>query len=770
MSSINNLLSKFRQHFSRGDEKKSDKGQNLLPKIILGVIFVGVTVLFFPHSASYRFANLSEGSVSDQEIIAPFTFYIMKGENELKRDREKAIQQVLPVFIRDDSVAAQALKKFDQIITDILTIRIVKEPDTRKLMELRQIAKENNIILSDKNLEFFLRSNIVSRHSARSKSSKIDLERYFQILRGILEDIYTVGILDIDKKDIPFSHQQILVQENGKFVEQKAKYLYDLEEAKTQIVEKLRAHFQEVGDSVKVGYALLIPMLKSNIIYDSNETQRRIRAAIAQVPIVKGTILKGERIIDSHQRVTKEHVEILHSLAKALEEREASGGWLKLLLNYLGRIAIVIIALLPLTIFLLRQRPTIFWDDRLLIMITTTMLFLLFLTFIVLHYGLSKFVVPVVVLPMVLTIYFDSRVGFVSAISLILLIGILCGNDLDIVIVSVFATTMALTSLSFFRHRKRLANSVLFIGGGYLFSICTLGLLRQIPLTELLQHCGNGVINGILTPIITYGFIMFFDSIFDVTSEFKLLELSDMNSPLLKMLAVRAPGTYHHSLLVSNLSEAAAEAIGANALLAKVGAYYHDIGKIFMPEYFVENQQTGKNPHDKLSPWVSSLILVNHVRKGIELAEEHKLPTAIKAFIMEHHGQSLMKYFYDKALRQKNSKSINEADFHYPGRRPTTKETGIVMLADSVEAFSRSIKEPNVGKIRNAVRGIIDERIRSGELDDCPLTVKELTIIAESFNKILLGVYHARIEYPVQQEPIEPKVTTKKSKVSLVES
>ncbi|OQX60623.1 hypothetical protein B5M50_00555 [candidate division KSB1 bacterium 4484_219] len=679
MSSINNLLSKFRQHFSRGDEKKSDKGQNLLPKIILGVIFVGVTVLFFPHSASYRFANLSEGSVSDQEIIAPFTFYIMKGENELKRDREKAIQQVLPVFIRDDSVAAQALKKFDQIITDILTIRIVKEPDTRKLMELRQIAKENNIILSDKNLEFFLRRNIVSKHSARSKSSKIDLERYFQILRGILEDIYTVGILDIDKKDIPFSHQQILVQENGKFVEQKAKYLYDLEEAKT-------------------------------------------------------------------------------------------GGWLKLLLNYLGRIAIVIIALLPLTIFLLRQRPTIFWDDRLLIMITTTMLFLLFLTFIVLHYGLSKFVVPVVVLPMVLTIYFDSRVGFVSAISLILLIGILCGNDLDIVIVSVFATTMALTSLSFFRHRKRLANSVLFIGGAYFISICTLGLLRQIPLTELLQHCGNGVINGILTPIITYGFIMFFDSIFDVTSEFKLLELSDMNSPLLKMLAVRAPGTYHHSLLVSNLSEAAAEAIGANALLAKVGAYYHDIGKIFMPEYFVENQQTGKNPHDKLSPWVSSLILVNHVRKGIELAEEHKLPTAIKAFIMEHHGQSLMKYFYDKALRQKNSKSINEADFHYPGRRPTTKETGIVMLADSVEAFSRSIKEPNVGKIRNAVRGIIDERIRSGELDDCPLTVKELTIIAESFNKILLGVYHARIEYPVQQEPIEPKVTTKKSKVSLVES
>jgi len=679
LSSINNLLSKFRQHFSRGDEKKSDKGQNLLPKIILGVIFVGVTVLFFPHSASYRFANLSEGSVSDQEIIAPFTFYIMKGENELKRDREKAIQQVLPVFIRDDSVAAQALKKFDQIITDILTIRIVKEPDTRKLMELRQIAKENNIILSDKNLEFFLRRNIVSKHSARSKSSKIDLERYFQILRGILEDIYTVGILDIDKKDIPFSHQQILVQENGKFVEQKAKYLYDLEEAKT-------------------------------------------------------------------------------------------GGWLKLLLNYLGRIAIVIIALLPLTIFLLRQRPTIFWDDRLLIMITTTMLFLLFLTFIVLHYGLSKFVVPVVVLPMVLTIYFDSRVGFVSAISLILLIGILCGNDLDIVIVSVFATTMALTSLSFFRHRKRLANSVLFIGGAYFISICTLGLLRQIPLTELLQHCGNGVINGILTPIITYGFIMFFDSIFDVTSEFKLLELSDMNSPLLKMLAVRAPGTYHHSLLVSNLSEAAAEAIGANALLAKVGAYYHDIGKIFMPEYFVENQQTGKNPHDKLSPWVSSLILVNHVRKGIELAEEHKLPTAIKAFIMEHHGQSLMKYFYDKALRQKNSKSINEADFHYPGRRPTTKETGIVMLADSVEAFSRSIKEPNVGKIRNAVRGIIDERIRSGELDDCPLTVKELTIIAESFNKILLGVYHARIEYPVQQEPIEPKVTTKKSKVSLVES
>lgn len=220
------------------------------------------------------------------------------------------------------------------------------------------------------------------------------------------------------------------------------------------------------------------------------------------------------------------------------------------------------------------------------------------------------------------------------------------------------------------------------------------------------------------------------------------------------MMSLRSPGSYHHSLQVSNLTESAAEAIGANALLAKVGAYYHDLGKMFMPEYFVENQFNGKNPHDRLSPRLSSLILINHVRKGYEFAKHNKLPSVVSDFILEHHGQSLMKFFYEKAKENTKSKNIEilESDFRYPGNRPKTRETGILMLADSAEAMVRSIKDPNLGKIRNAVKNIVNDRFHTGDLDNCPLTVKELRIIIDTFSNILTGIHHDRVEYPGQKK------------------
>jgi len=253
--------------------------------------------------------------------------------------------------------------------------------------------------------------------------------------------------------------------------------------------------------------------------------------------------------------------------------------------------------------------------------------------------------------------------------------------------------------------------------------------------------------------------VILFDAIFDVASEFKLIQLGDLNNPILKMISMYAPGTYHHSLQVSNLSEAAAEAIGANALLTRVGAYYHDIGKMFMPEYFVENQIDGKNPHDRLTPRLSSLILINHVRKGYEFARKNKIPTVVSRFITEHHGSSLMKFFYDKAVEKAKGEDILETDFRYPGTKPQSKETGILMLADAVEATVRSIKEPNLGKIRNAIRNVIEDKIQSGEFDNCPLTMKDLGVIVDTFSHMLLGIYHGRLEYPGQSELLKRPIT-----------
>ena len=236
-----------------------------------------------------------------------------------------------------------------------------------------------------------------------------------------------------------------------------------------------------------------------------------------------------------------------------------------------------------------------------------------------------------------------------------------------------------------------------------------------------------------------------------MTTDPSLLVLSDLNKPLLRKLAMRAPGTYHHSILVGSLSEAAAEAIGANSLLTRVGAYYHDIGKMDKPEYFVENQKGGKNPHDKLSPSMSYLIIVSHVKRGLEIAQEHKLPKEIQAFIAEHHGTNLISYFYNKALEKVDAAEISETDFRYPGPKPQSKETGIVMLADTVEAASRTLKDPSVSRLRGMVNSIIDDRFKNCELDESPLTLRELTLIQEAFVQILTGIFHGRIEYPKQE-------------------
>lgn len=251
------------------------------------------------------------------------------------------------------------------------------------------------------------------------------------------------------------------------------------------------------------------------------------------------------------------------------------------------------------------------------------------------------------------------------------------------------------------------------------------------------------------------GCLVLFESLFDVCTTFTLLELSDSNHPLQQQLAIKAPGTYHHSIIVGNLAKAAAEAIDANSLLTRVGSLYHDIGKMDMPEYFVENQIAGQNKHETIAPKMSALILASHIKVGLEMAEKNKLPKLIRSYIPEHHGNQLMSYFYHKAMEMKlPDEVIAEADFRYPGPKPRTKESGIIMLADGVEAATHSIKEPTAGKIRAMVRSIIDSRLQDGELNECDLTIGDLKKIEEAFMPILLGIYHVRIEYPGQSQVI----------------
>ena len=256
-----------------------------------------------------------------------------------------------------------------------------------------------------------------------------------------------------------------------------------------------------------------------------------------------------------------------------------------------------------------------------------------------------------------------------------------------------------------------------------------------------------GGINAVMSPVIAFGLLIFYEKVFKITTDLTLLELSDFNHPLLKELSSKAPGTFHHSIIMGNLSEAAAEAIGANQILARVGCYYHDIGKIMKPQYFIENQLDEYNKHNELNPTVSTKIIIAHVTDGIALAKKYKLPQEIIDFIPMHHGTTLVSYFYDKA-KKSTKEELSDYIYRYPGPKPQTKETGIVMLADAIEASTRAIEDPTPQKLESKIREVIKVRFMEGEFDECDLTLRDLTHIKDSFMKVLIGIHHHRIKYP----------------------
>ncbi len=366
---------------------------------------------------------------------------------------------------------------------------------------------------------------------------------------------------------------------------------------------------------------------------------------------------------------------------------------------------------------------------------------------------------------MLLSMLLDFGIAFIGTVTLSLILGAILGNDYTLTFMTLIVGSIAVFSVQKIRNRGQMFRAILYILLGYLGVQLIFGLFHFESMKEILKDFGVYLLpNAILIPTVVFLMIGLFERLFDVTTDITLLELSDLNHPLLKQLSVRAPGSFHHSIVVANLAEAAALAVPrTNALLTRVGCYFHDVGKMLKPEYFVENQMSGVNKHDNLTPRMSSLILVNHVKSGYELAEKYNLPKAVKQFIPEHHGTSLITYFYRKALENKNATDIEESNFRYPGPMPQSKETGIAMLADTVEAASRTLQNPTPQRIRNLVDSLVDKKIEEGQLDNCDLTLKHINDIKNAFIPILTGIHHVRIEYPGEPSEKEKKPTNEKT-------
>ena len=371
-----------------------------------------------------------------------------------------------------------------------------------------------------------------------------------------------------------------------------------------------------------------------------------------------------------------------------------------------------------------------------------------------------KYIIPVAVGPMLIRLLLNSEMALVFAAVSSVLAGFYMGGSLDAAAYTLIGGVVAAMGVRHCTHRSVVIKAGLILGAVNAAVILTLMVSRSAPITgDAFRMIIVGVLNGIATSVLAVGIAPALESAFQYTTNIKLLELSRMDHPLLKELAMRAPGTYHHSIVIGTLVEAAAASINANPLLARVAAYYHDIGKVKMPAYFIENI-TEENRHDKLAPSMSALILVNHIKEGVELAEEERLGAEIIDIIREHHGTSLVTYFYQKAKSEAGDAEIDEAQYRYPGPKPQTKEAGLVMLADAIEAASKTIPDPTPDKIQWLTQKIVNKIFTDGQLDECELTLKDLHSITRSFTRVFAGIYHQRIDYPepayiVKEESIE---------------
>ncbi len=362
--------------------------------------------------------------------------------------------------------------------------------------------------------------------------------------------------------------------------------------------------------------------------------------------------------------------------------------------------------------------------------------------------GLIGYLAPLAGGAMLITVLLDARLAVFTSFILSLLLGVMLDGQISFVVAGLAGSLAGVYSVSNLSDRAGLIRGGIFVSAVNAAVIFVLGLLYASNAGTVLIGMGLGVVGGFLSSIMMLGFLPYLETLFGITGSVRLLELANPNEPLLKRMLVEAPGTYHHSILVGNLAEAVAQAVHADPLLVRVGAYYHDIGKIKRPYFFIENQVARDNPHEKIAPSLSTLIITSHVKDGLEQAREHKLPAGVQAIIEQHHGTTLVAYFYQRALESERPELVTKEDFRYDSPKPQTKEAALVMLADSVEAAVRSLQKPTPGRLEGLTRKIIKERLHDGQLDECDLTFKDLNIIAATFIQVLGGIFHSRIEYP----------------------
>jgi hypothetical protein len=502
--------------------------------------------------------------------------------------------------------------------------------------------------------------------------------------------------------------------------------------------------------------AVITSLLTPNLVYEHETTEQRRQVLLDEIQPYKVRIYRGERIVAKNERVTPAHAERLRALAQLRAERRDSNSVAGYLLPIGGRALFAVFCVVGMALHFHHFRPRYLKRTAVILLLSGLWILVLAASRIAMELGWPfLYLIPIPLAAILVTVLVDLGTALVSTVFLSILIGVATGFNFPVFVVGLAVGMVSAYSVRTVRRRYDFYRPALYGSLAYLLAIVVIESLRYTETEGILLAAGYGMINAIASAVLCVGLLPVFESLFGFTTDLTLLELSNFNHPLLKRMSLEAPGTYHHSIVIGNLAESAAEAIGANALLARVGAYYHDIGKMEKPEYFVENMRHTKNKHDKLSPSMSALILERHVKGGKELALEHNLPDGVIDFIEQHHGTTVMSFFYHKAQKQSPDEDVPEEEYRYPGPKPQTRETAILMLADSVEAITRTLDDPKPGRVQAAIQKVITDKFLAGQFEECNLTLRDLHKIEEAFLKILIGVFHQRIDYPSAADEID---------------
>ena len=690
------------------------KTHNISALIIYVLAVIAITAML-PKQRQFKYELQKGKAWQYEDLYAPFDFVVLKTNAEIKEERDNIYKHAKPYFSVTSSVYPEQKIRFEQEFE-------------------RRFASAMDIV-----------RNKFPEQQVNTDTVKSELQRF---ALSSLEFVYSKGITN---------YTDVLEKDNGQGTVVLVENKMSRTVPSTEVFTVYSAQ-QYVADQVTIKFSNnqilltafdnlnIYDFIKPNIEYDKTLTTKARLALEEQLSESRGMVQAGQLIIAHNELMNDQNLRILRSLRREFQSTGVTSSPISWTL--FGQTMLVAILMALLFVFVMLNYPRIFSHFRLLFFVVGLVVVMIGMMCVSIRFQIGHaYLLPFAILPLILRTFYDGHLAIIAHTVTVILCGLLISSGYEFIMLQTVAGMVAIFCLSKIAKRRQLFTAVLMVTASYIITYTAISLLQEGQFSHIgLRPYMWFIINGLFL-FVTYPLIFLFERIFGLVSDITLLELADTNHPLLRELAEKAPGTFQHVLQVANLAEDAIRNIGGNPLMARVGALYHDVGKTSAPQFFVENQ-VGTNPHDALSNEESAAIIIGHVKNGEELARAYKLPPRIIDFITTHHGTDMVRYFYNNEVNQHGADNVDASKYTYPGPSPFSKETAVVMLADSIEAASRTIKDYSQDVIGALVEDIVDDKIEHGQMNHADLTFRDIETIKTIFKQKLQNIYHTRIEYP----------------------